>query len=214
MNRTITLFSVAMLWALTGSACTPEQNKYSDSISDVSIDGTSQPDRSDRKIKEITKIVTLTDAQEKIIRRAVDEYNGAIDSSIYAVSDACDAARVKYLAGKKFNHALMSSLTEVQRNKYIRVISTPEVETKTDYKLSLLKESGQYTDADVENMKTKIFNYLMAEKIVYARDKYDIKKQKENIARLKNILPAALKASNAFEKIKGQGKSIKGGINW
>lgn len=54
----------------------------------------------------------------------------------------------------------------------------------------------------------------MSEKIVYARDKYDIKKQKENISRLKNLLPKALRESNIREKQKGQGKISNGTINW
>lgn len=108
----------------------------------------------------------------------------------------------------------MSILTEVQRNKYIEVTSTPEVEAKTEYKLSLLKEANEYSDIELQLKRKAIFTYLMSEKIVYARDKYDIKKQKENISRLKNLLPKALRESNIREKQKGQGKISNGNINW
>lgn len=211
MEKTALFFLMALFATLVCNAntsspfCGPEQ------VEENPV-GTEQ--RSDRKIIEISKIVTLTDVQEKIIRRAVDTYNNALDSALYKVSDPAEAAKIKYSAGKKYNQELMSTLTEMQRNKYITVTSTPEIEAKTDYKVSLLEESGQYSAEEIAKMRTQIFNYLMLEKIVYAREKYNIKKQKENIARLKNIIPAALKASNVLEKIKGQGRSIKGSINW
>lgn len=211
MRKTSLFLLMALFAALACNAntnnsfCKPEQV-------DESSAGAEQ--RSERKIIEITKIVTLTDVQERIIRRAVDNYNSDLDSALYKVTDPAEAAKIKYSAGKKFNQELMSTLTETQRNKYIKVTSTPEIEAKTDYKVELLEESGQYTDAEIAKMRTQIFNYLMAEKIVYAREKYNIKKQKENIARLKNIIPAALKASNVLEKLKGQGRNIKGSINW
>lgn len=104
----------------------------------------SEEQRSDRKIVEITKIVKLSGSQEQAIRAAYDLYNSKVDSALYEVANAKDAARVKYEAGKVFNKALMSILTEVQRNKYIEVTSTPEVEAKTEYKLSLLKEANEY----------------------------------------------------------------------
>lgn len=175
---------------------------------------TSEGQRSDRKILEITKIVKLSNKQEQQIRTAYDAYNVKIDSALYEVKDAKAAARIKYEAGKEFNKTLMATLTESQRNKYIEVTSTPEVEAKTDYKLGLLKEANEYSDLELKLKRKAIFTYLMNEKIVYARDKYDIKKQKENISRLKNLIPKALLESNIREKQKGQGKISNGSINW
>ncbi len=63
-------------------------------------------------------------------------------------------------------------------------------------------------------MKKEIYSYLMAEKLVYVRDKYDIKKQKENISRLKNVRPQSLRESEIREKQKAQGKIVNGKINW
>lgn len=175
---------------------------------------TSEGQRSDRKILEITKIVKLSPKQEQEIRKAYDMYNYNVDSALYKITNAKEAARIKYEAGKDFNKALMSILTETQRNKYIEVTSTPEVEAKTEYKLGLLREANEYSEAELQLKKKAIFSYLMSEKIVYARDKYDIKKQKENISRLKNLLPKALRESNIREKQKGQGKITNGIINW
>ena len=175
---------------------------------------TTEWQRSDRKILEISKIVKLSTKQEMQIRNAYDHYNTKVDSALYEVKDAKAAVRIKYEAGKEFNKTLMSTLTEIQRNKYIEVTSTPEVEAKTEYKLSLLKEANEYSDLELQVKRKAIFAYLMSEKIVYARDKYDIKKQKENISRLKNLIPAALRECNIREKQKGQGKISNGKINW
>ena len=108
----------------------------------------------------------------------------------------------------------MSILTEKQRNTYIQITSTPEIEAKTQYKIMLLKESNEYSDLELNKMKKEIYSYLMAEKLVYVRDKYDIKKQKENISRLKNVRPQSLRESEIREKQKAQGKIVNGKINW
>lgn len=57
---------------------------------------TSEGQRSDRKILEITKIVKLSNKQEQQIRTAYDAYNVKIDSALYEVKDAKAAARIKY----------------------------------------------------------------------------------------------------------------------
>lgn len=44
---------------------------------------TSEGQRSDRKILEITKIVKLSNKQEQQIRTAYDAYNVKIDSALY-----------------------------------------------------------------------------------------------------------------------------------
>lgn len=80
--------------------------------------------------------------------------------------------------------------------------------------MSLLKESGEYTEAETAKMRKEIYGYLMLEKVVYFRDKYDYAKQKNNISRLKKLQPASLKESNNKEKQKGMGKLISGKIKW
>ena len=69
---------------------------------------TSEGPRSDRKILEITKIVKLSPKQEQEIRKAYDMYNYNVDSALYKITNAKEAACVKYEAGKDFNKALMS----------------------------------------------------------------------------------------------------------
>lgn len=170
--------------------------------------------RSDRKIIEIAKIVKLSERQETAIREAYDRYNEKTDSSLYIIKDAVVAARMKYEANKAFNETLMNILSEPQRNRYIQVTSTPEIEAKARYKVSLLEETGEYTDTELATKEKEIFNYLMAEKIVYVRDKYNIRKQKENIRRLKQVQPVSLRESEIREKQKAQGRVVNGKVRW
>lgn len=171
-------------------------------------------ERSDRKIIEISKIVKLSKVQEATIRSAYDSYMHTVDSSLYEEPDPIRATEMKYSANKRFHNTLMNTLNEKQRLEYIRITSTPDVEAKTQYKLGLLKESEEYTEGELAQMHDEIFDYLMSEKVVYVRDKYHIKKQKENISRLKNVQPRSLKESNIREKMKGQGRLKHGKIKW
>ena len=170
--------------------------------------------REERKIAEIGKIVKLTSKQKSALIKGYKEYLTALDSSVYLVNDAIQAVSIKYRANKVFHELLMNTLKEKQRIEYIQITSAPEIEEKTNYKLSLLSESGDYSDKELLKMKDEIFNYLMLEKVVYIRDKYNIQKQKENISRLKNVEPRCLKESNIREKQKGQGRLKKGNVQW
>lgn len=171
-------------------------------------------DRADRKVFEINRIVTLTDEQKSVIRNAYCEYVSAIDSAMYKVDAIDDAMRIKYAANRRFNNLLMSTLSERQKNIYISTMYKPEINEKTEYRLSLLKEESNYSEKELEKIRKEIFSYLMTEKIVYIRDKYDIAKQKNNIRRLKNIQPASMKKSDILEKLKFQGKLKNGKISW
>lgn len=160
------------------------------------------------------KIITLTSIQEKKLR---DIYNSNLhtnDSIIYNVKDPIQASELKFKSNKKLNDNLMSVLDENQRIKYIRVISTPEVNEKVNAKVALLQEKNTYTQSQIDSISSSMFEYLMLEKYVYAKDKYDVAKQKENIRRLKRIEPSSIKESNTIEKIKAQGKLSKNKINW
>ena len=103
--------------------------------------------RSDRKIIEISKIVNLDKRQESAIRGAYDVYMQIVDSALYKEPDAISAEQMKYSANKQFHTTLMNTLTERQRLQYIQVTSTPEIEAKAQYKMELLQESGEYSDA-------------------------------------------------------------------
>lgn len=46
------------------------------------------------------------------------------------------------------------------------------------------------------------------------RDKYDLRKQKDNIRRLNEIQPKSLKESDIREKQKAQGHVVDGKVKW
>lgn len=168
----------------------------------------------ERKIVEIDKIVKLTPKQKTVLTKGYKDYLAALDSSVYLVKDVVLAASIKYSASKAFHELFINTLKEPQLIKYVHVVFAPELEEKTTYKVSLLIESGEYSDSELGSLRKEIFKYLMLEKVVYFRDKYNVQKQKENISRLKNLQPKCLKESNIREKQKGQGRFKNGKVLW
>lgn len=168
----------------------------------------------DKKIIELQKIISLSSQQEKEIRHYHSIYSQTADSALLYVDDPYESAQIKYDANKVFHEALMGILSDSQRNKYIYVAYSPEVKAKTEAKIKILAESGTYTDKDLNKMKKEIFEYLMKEKIVYFREKYNIDNQKQNIHQLKKHQPKALKEANAQEKLKHNGKPHRGRYQW
>ena len=168
----------------------------------------------DKKIIEIKKIINLSEEQENKIRSLHVIYTRVADSALIYVKDPIVGAQMKYDANKVFHEAFMNILSEGQRNRYIYVTSTPEINAKTEMKINILQETGTYTNQEIEKIRKEIFDYLMKEKIVYVREKYNIKKQKQNISQLKKHQPHALKEANAQEKLKHNGKPHSGRYQW
>lgn len=170
--------------------------------------------RGDSKVAEISKFITLDETQKSIIRNAYELYKIYSDSALYKVDDASVAAQLKYDAGRVFHDTLMGILTDSQRVKYVNAAYAPEIKAKTEYRMELLREKGCYSEKELEKMEKEIYDYLMLEKVVYVRDKYDFSKQKNNISRLKMVQPKTLKESQNIEKQKGLGKLRAGSITW
>ena len=171
-------------------------------------------DAVDKKMDEITRIISLGAVQKSILRKAYIQYRSVYDSACYKVTDIKASVELIYRTKKQFHETMMKVLTESQIIRYVNVAYAPEIEAKTNYKMSLLEENGEYTDSELESMRKGIYTYLMLEKVVYFRDKYDYAKQKNNISRLKKLQPAALKESNNIEKQKGMGRLVSGKIKW
>lgn len=171
-------------------------------------------DRVERKVFEICRIVRLTDEQIDVIRDAYRECVLVVDSAMDKVNSVNEAMSLKYVANKKFNKVFMATLNEKQRYEYICVCYTPEITEKTEYRIMLLKEKSECTEVELQKLRKEIFSYLMVEKVVYIRDKYDLPKQKNNIRRLKNVQPSSMKESDILEKIKFKGRLNKGKISW
>lgn len=171
-------------------------------------------DAVDKKMDEITRIISLGAVQKSILRKAYIQYRSVYDPACYKVTDIKASVELIYRTKKQFHETMMKVLTESQIIRYVNVAYAPEIEAKTNYKMSLLEENGEYTDSELESMRKGIYRYLMLEKVVYFRDKYDYAKQKNNISRLKKLQPAALKESNNIEKQKGMGRLVSGKIKW
>lgn len=169
---------------------------------------------SDRKIIELKKIISLSTQQEQQIKKLYDEYSVMNDSIIYHIQNPDIAAQMSYDTNKKCHEGIMNLLSDSQKTKYIRVTSTPEINAKTEAKIQILRESNKYSETQLDSMKKETFEYLMLEKVVYARDKYKIQQQKDNIRKLKHLEPKSLSESNTREKLKAQGKINRGNINW
>ncbi len=167
-----------------------------------------------KKMREFTSIINISNSQKKSIGDALSLKNEKLDLFDGTVTSKEDAFR-KYEIDKECHEKLISHLTDKQIADYCNVVFAPEVSAKTDYRMSLLKEvDNEYTDEELVNARNSIYKYLMLEKIVYFKYKYDYAKQKENISRLKAIQPSALKASINNEKQKGYDKVISGKVNW
>lgn len=174
----------------------------------------SESRRSDRKILELKKIITISPTQEEAIRSAYESYSATTDSILYNVSDPLQAARLTRANKRRYDETFMKTLTDAQRNRYIRVTSTPEVEEKAASRVAVMRESGDYTQAQLDSAQRSIFEYLMLEKIVYKRDKYDYRKQRENITQLKARRPRDLQRAEAQEKARIMRKHYQGRIQW
>ncbi len=180
----------------------------------VSVAAIAGDNGTERKLIEIKKIITLTQEQEDSIRYLHRQYSIIADSALYDIADPLKAAQVKYEANKVFHNSFMALLTEEQKVKYIQVTSSPEIKAKTEAKIQTLRETEQYTEAELSKQYDAIYKYLMLEKVVYVRDKYRIPQQKMNIAQLKKMQPKALQAANADEKLKHNGKPRNKNYQW
>ena len=171
--------------------------------------------RENRKVTAITSVVNVNNMQREAMTSVVDRRGEALDAIESKGVDAKAAAFQKYEIEKKCHEEIVSQLSDKQIADYCNVNFAPEVTAKTEYRMSLLAEiDNDYTEEELQKMRDEIYRYLMLEKIVYYKYKYDFAKQKENINRLKAIQPASLKAALNNEKQKSYGKVVSGSVQW
>jgi hypothetical protein len=163
---------------------------------------------------EICKMVELDSTQKAKLLRNSNDYAVCMDSAIYKMKDREEAAKFIFWIKKTFNEKLMKILSDQQKIEYVRNSSYPEIMDKAEVKVKVLRESGKYSDEELEKFTSEIFEYLMLEKIAYICDKYDIERQKENIAQLKKYEPQSLRTANARQKAKHQGVTYQNGYKW
>lgn len=182
----------------------------------VSISAQHKPkkDRERKKMNEITSVISINGLQRTAIHDALSKKRASLEAMDSTVG-VKQMVFQKYEIEKICHEEIIAQLSDRQIAEYCNTVFAPEVTAKTDYRISLLTEvDNDYTEEELAKARKDIYNYLMLEKIVYFRYKYDFAKQKENISRLKAIQPASLKASINNEKQKGYGKVMSGHVNW
>lgn len=175
---------------------------------------TAQESEKSLQVAEINKMVELNEVQKEKLNNLHSNYLAAMDSAINRIEDKRKAAFTIHRCKQTFNTNLMELLSDEQKVEYIRNYATPEVAEKARVKVQVLRKSDKYTKEELKKHFDEIFEYLMLEKIVYVTERYNIDKQKENIAQLKKLEPKGLKAANTFQKIKHQGKRYQDGFQW
>ncbi len=180
----------------------------------LSTDSQTIAQLSSRKMLEIVKYVDLNSAQNSELYSNAFNHQSKLDSALLYTSSKYEYAKIKYSADSLFDSQLFSLLTDSQIVVYIKAKGVIDVEMKTKEKIHYLEESGEYKDEELMVMSQQIFDYLMKEKVVYLRDKYDIDKQKRNIQALKNIQPVCLKEAETRRKLKNKGLTDNGVILW
>jgi hypothetical protein len=167
-----------------------------------------------QQVAEICKMVDLNESQIMLINGMSAIFETEMDSALYKITDKKEASKLIFEAKKRFNEGWMNLLSEKQRVEYVRNSSYSEIMNKVSDKVDALREDPKYSEADLQKFTQEIFEYLMLEKIVYVTDKYNIGRQKENIAQLKKLEPASLKEADAFKKAKHQGVVFQNGFKW
>ena len=166
------------------------------------------------KISIMERFIPLSNQQKSILSNATAKLKASQDSINKNVKDIDKAMQLQYDAKQAFHNVFISTLSTSQLIKYVKVTYTPEIKAKTGYYISLLNEIHKYDEISLTTLRKEIFEYLILEKIVYVKHKYDYGKQKENISRLKTIQPKTLKESLNLEKQKGMNKIRNGRITW
>ena len=166
------------------------------------------------RVTEISSVIKVNNMQRSAISDAFEKKRRR-KQSLDNGMDAKERAFRKYEIDKTCHEEFVNQLSDKQISEYCNTIFAPEVTAKTEYRMSLLVElENEYTEAELEKIRGDIYRYLMLEKIVYFRYKYDFAKQKAAISRLKSVQPQSLKASMNIEKQKNYGKLFNGKINW
>jgi hypothetical protein len=166
------------------------------------------------RMAETNCMVNLNPKQKKVYESSCIAYYKKMYQATYKTKNAAIAAQLIYDAKKVLADTLMNILSEKQRVTYIRNTGAEEVKHKTIEKVASLRKSGEYSEEELEQAYSEIYEYLMLEKIAYIQNKYDIATQKENIAQLKNREPRALKDANNQQKNQRKGKAHQHGYKW
>lgn len=170
--KRIILLSIAVLFAMGASEKASAQSLTAPvRVGDRGSSNGMSRAASSTKLQELEKIIGFDSIQKNKLKDAYLVMRTQTDSALQKVTDLEESIRLTYQAKKQFHEVLTATLSSAQILKYVKVAFAPEVEAKTAYKLDLLKEGGDYTDAQLSIAHDAIYKYLMLEKVVYFRDK-------------------------------------------
>jgi hypothetical protein len=175
----------------------------------------SYENQASQKIQEISKSITLVSAQVVVLSEAYIAHQKTTDSITANLSaNAKQAAKQKLRADKTWHNTLMSTLTNSQRLKYLTVLATPKATKETAIQLNRLRQSGRYSETELQQKQKEILGYQTKEQIIILRDKYNGTKKRENLAWLRRIRPASEKEAELLEELQDKGQLTDGKINW
>lgn len=129
-------------------------------------------------------------------------------------NSAADYGFARFKSDSIFNTNFFAMMTDSQIVVYVKWKGAMDVRMKTAEKMRYLEMGEIYSDDELRQMQHRIYGYLMREKLVYLRDKYDIAKQKKNIQLLKATQPACLKEADSRRKMVINGFIDNGKILW
>jgi len=168
----------------------------------------------ERRLIEIKKIITLSPAQEETLKAAFTVYQQRSDSIFLNVADPKQVAILDYQVDKQTREMLMATLTDEQLIQYFSIRGIPGVMARTEAKLQLLRESGQYSEEELAQKQQEMFDYFMEQQVINQRDKYDFSKKMDDIQKLQTTQPASLRESDTRKKMKAAGRINNGKVKW
>lgn len=189
-------------------------NLSSDVESIINFDDSLRYDaRAKEKLYDIFRCVRLKEQQMAELYQEC--YNYALrKDSCKLLEKGEDYQRYLFTTDSIFNTRFFEILTDSQAVAYVHEKGMMDVKMKTREKLYYLENSNRYSRIELANIERQIYKYLMLEKMVYIRDKYDLIKQKRNIQSLKNVQPICLKEADTRRKLINRGDIVDGNINW
>jgi len=168
----------------------------------------------ERRLMELKKIITLSPAQEETLKTAFTVYQQRSDSIFLNVADPKQVAILDYQVDKQTREALTATLTDEQLIQYFSIRGIPGVMARTEAKIQLLRESGQYTEQELAQKQQEMFDYFMNQQVINQRDKYDFSKKMDDIQKLQTAQPTSLRESDSRKKLKATGRMNNGKIKW
>ncbi|MCL2649544.1 MAG: hypothetical protein FWD60_00795 [Candidatus Azobacteroides sp.] len=151
------------------------------------------------KTTEIDNIVTLTETQKEKVQKLSETYFHQTDSAKYLVKDGSRATEMKEQAAKKFALGLEKILTDDQLTKYYQNQYAAFIQSKTAERAEILKQT--FPENEVNSSYDALYDYLLKEKVINEKYKYDKVKREKELAALSQNKPGILSKKTLSSRI-------------